>query len=835
MWNLFEQQLTKFNRNIFNTMIHYVDNELNNEEHKHQDGPKSIALIYDELNVLNKRKSENLKIEKIKKNQKKSDIIKMNVMHKKIKDEYGNIQEIFSNNCDTIENLKKHFYKTEFIEFKGLCLMLTMEKINSVSVDNLIKYDLLIGSQNFLTYASNVCNNISFINDFVYVFNRFKRKNKLDNNTLVNNIITNYPILMACESYNINNKITLRDHQMEIIDYIKNINDDDKHCIIYTPMIGLGKTSIAVMLAYMNKDMNKEIIFCCGLKSVIIQVAQALFNMKILFGVAEVLKIPYVYDGEEIYVKISNSYICPECSYNKLKKVNTKFYNGKNTFLITNDSIQTRQSRSIIICDMDACDRLLSGEGYINVTKTNNYINRRCEVNTIMNNRIAFIDEPTVGWDNVHSDHLRKSSNILKRMPNVTILSSATFPNIFHLPCFSDKNIKVITSKDITISCSVNSMDGKVYIPHVRVSNMISSDVIKNSPFLKRMYNHNILIIIANIAIKNNIIEVDHLEKNVNLSNLSHTFICNECIKLIELIMTSNISEAFEELMNESVYESLNKNQVNFREFIMSDRYTCGTNLISTDNPMNFIDEYFSEYLDECVINNGINIDRIIHEFIEDKEKYDEHVTKLRDGKKKKLNDDEGKNKMDIERKDCEDTENLIPKFNFPDSLQIGTKSFVAKFLKSMDTSNITYRQKIDLSRIDWGRLQNVNSKLLLLLCIGIGVYSDDTISMNDEYSYSNLLIDYINKGMIHTIVSDDTITFGSNYPITKVFICDDYTNHSIENIFQLMGRSGRVGKSWRAQIYISNNSKLQIDNYVNGIENEISERMNMEKMFLSI
>ena len=54
-------------------------------------------------------------------------------------------------------------------------------------------------------------------------------------------------------------------------------------------------------------------------------------------------------------------------------------------------------------------------------------------------------------------------------MPNISILSSATFPNILHLPCFNDRIIKFIESNNITISCNVNDMNGYVYIPHLNI------------------------------------------------------------------------------------------------------------------------------------------------------------------------------------------------------------------------------------------------------------------------------------------------------------------------------------------------------------------------------
>lgn len=53
-------------------------------------------------------------------------------------------------------------------------------------------------------------------------------------------------------------------------------------------------------------------------------------------------------------------------------------------------------------------------------------------------------------------------------------------------------------------------------------------------------------------------------------------------------------------------------------------------------------------------------------------------------------------------------------------------------------------------------------------------------------------------------IVSDRALCSGVNFPISNVILLDDLGNNlELNEIFQLVGRAGRVGRSWAARSYI--------------------------------
>lgn len=53
-------------------------------------------------------------------------------------------------------------------------------------------------------------------------------------------------------------------------------------------------------------------------------------------------------------------------------------------------------------------------------------------------------------------------------------------------------------------------------------------------------------------------------------------------------------------------------------------------------------------------------------------------------------------------------------------------------------------------------------------------------------------------------IISDKSLINGVNFPISNVILLDDLASSlELNEIFQLVGRAGRVGRSWTARAYI--------------------------------
>ena len=68
-------------------------------------------------------------------------------------------------------------------------------------------------------------------------------------------------------------------------------------------------------------------------------------------------------------------------------------------------------------------------------------------------------------------------------------------------------------------------------------------------------------------------------------------------------------------------------------------------------------------------------------------------------------------------------------------------------------------------------------------------------------YLYRNVLCLCVCVGFVF---ADRSIVYGTNLPFSNVFISPDFAKaSSLNTIFQLMGRAGRVGQSFSSQVII--------------------------------
>jgi hypothetical protein len=168
-------------------------------------------------------------------------------------------------------------------------------------------------------------------------------------------------------------------------------------------------------------------------------------------------------------------------------------------------------------------------------------------------------------------------------------------------------------------------------------------------------------------------------------------------------------------------------------------------------------------------------------------------------------------------------------KMNFPEYLQIGTLSHHKKF----NTNIKSLRRPLDLEKCNWNNM-GVCEEILALLACGVGIYSVGCGELSPQY------IDCVKtlamRGELAYIVSDNSISYGSNHPYSDVYIFDDhFETHSLETFFQTSGRVGREGKSLRANVYLSNKSIIRLFERLSKEHDKFDELKNMKDMFESL
>ena len=130
---------------------------------------------------------------------------------------------------------------------------------------------------------------------------------------------------------------------------------------------------------------------------------------------------------------------------------------------------------------------------------------------------------------------------------------------------------------------------------------------------------------------------------------------------------------------------------------------------------------------------------------------------------------------------------------------QINTIEHIRKY--ALNTKNAidkkALRSELDVTEIMTTAMDVPDEIRILLACgVGIvGIYGG---------KYAQIVQTLMEEGRLAYIVADSSIAYGTNVPINIVVVTKDFSdNHSINTIYQLISRAGRVGRSWMAEAFI--------------------------------
>ena len=433
---------------------------------------------------------------------------------------------------------------------------------------------------------------------------------------------------------------------------------------------------------------------------------------------------------------------------------------------------------------------------------------------------VLFLDEPTVCADQEDHGVTRIVSQILVKAPKVTILSSATLPSekeFEHLVThFKDKYPDVVTktilSRETKIGCDLIGMDGNQILPY---DNCKSEEIYKNvlstidsNPFLGRLLSAPILFSLWNIFNKVDDIDLPSLQEYFsNPNNLNQNGIRDIILVLLNKLIGN--PEHMKLLKN-----TFGRNEpINLKKIATTDAHKCfGGCLIAVNEPEKVAVEIGKDILDEVE-----SIQKIIGIYKKNLSRYEAAIEKM----KSRIKNDDDRSKE-------EDTM-CTPTLNFPSYLQINTFDHIKKYIpeqrKTMQSKSPLILESIPTDL-------NIPDEFITLLYAGIGVYNPD----NEDFlksGYTNLVLELAISGSLAFVVSNDSICYGADLPFCHVIIGSDLAeNHSISTIYQLMGRTGRVGKSWRAQVHLTCEKleKRIRDNFVVDEDSVSIEAINLQK-----
>jgi hypothetical protein len=767
------------------------------------------------------------KADKKEKAMSKKDKIIFDNSNKKATNEFDSIIKTFSDkSLITNSGLENNI----IVEIKGITFMYAACFMICNKTDYMKKsklrdvYELITGIQRFIGLVTNLsCKSLSnpistefvsqtMIDDLKYWLDKLVLTFDFDGLKIheVN------PKLFVCSKYDScmpTYNIKPRKNQKEMFDFITNYLDNEEtknngFMMFLKAMTNSGKTTSSIWLANKIKHMRDksggqdttQLLFCCNLRSVQDEVATICYNNNIKFARAFMRQ-----NNGVATVRIVNHNTCK------------------------NDS-----ERIVIICSPKIAAFLLKD-------KTQKYW--------------LFLDEPTMGSDQKNSQSLINNIETLINMPKYTILSSATMPDESLIPNivkhykdqWPSSVVKTIYSNEIHIGCEVKTFKGEQVVPHLGCKTVedlkLTVENIEKNPFLGRLYTHkivpklyfdvveiikdlpdmrNIFSNVDNISMeKMRILAIDILKKMVEYGNNSLIErVCSTSIDVTEKVEKQEEELMFEDELKEQQIASSENIDFSKLGTFMAYKF-MNTNLVFTDSPVEFATKQFQSLLADLKTDGFSSSDHVFKKYERDLELHQKKVDRI--SVRVKNQDNASKEIQDMDK----------PILNFPDWAHINTLDHIRKYAKThgRDINPQYIRSKYCLEMIPRDS-RTINELMLLLMC-GVGIYSLSDSNIDDIYR--SQVMSMAATGQLAYLIADSSFSFGANYPISRVFIMDDFAeNHSIDTIFQSLSRAGRVGHSWMAEAYVCDKTANMTIRYSRELNNGygVIEARNMEEMF---
>jgi hypothetical protein len=280
-----------------------------------------------------------------------------------------------------------------------------------------------------------------------------------------------------------------------------------------------------------------------------------------------------------------------------------------------------------------------------------------------------------------------------------------------------------------------------------------------------------------------------------HVNDISHNHISSYGVYLLKQLLEMGNDD----LIKTVCTDDMTKNQL-YKSFdgnsILSTgayQYTGGA-LYVGNGPFERAKECAKEYLDTMP-----DIYKSIQKYDKDIEEYEQKMKKIEE---RHLSDQQ----KVILQSDIEP-----PRIDIEDKFRVNSLDHLKAYGKNTDRFPILIQKLPSLETIPY----NIPGPevLVYLLYMGVGIYDPMNESLNPKgkKDYTQKVLEMSSEGYLSFLFSNDTICYGTNYPFNQVIIDDDFgNNHSINTTYQLMGRAGRVGKSYIANVHLSGSKTIQ-------------------------
>jgi hypothetical protein len=349
------------------------------------------------------------------------------------------------------------------------------------------------------------------------------------------------------------------------------------------------------------------------------------------------------------------------------------------------------------------------------------------------------------------------------------------------------------------------------------------------------MYTTRVAKLLWDNLKKNDINNLPNIkEKFSKIENLSLNSVREICMEMLTILSNTNdslvenicsiVTQIDEKSGDGILIKSVDFNNIGTKQ---SFRY-MNMNLIVDTNPIEFARNNFKLLLDKISDQGCTTAKKLYSNYEKEKSNVAKKISRV---------DERVTNEIQKLQQQEEIKNNKVPIIEFPDCCQINTMTHINEFSKNnkkyINPKEI--RNNMALESIPFNDC-HVADWIMLLLYSGVGIYSPNNEYLND--TYNSTVLDMASAGSLAYLISDASICYGTNYPIYRVFITKEFAdNISINTLFQLLGRTGRVDQSWSAEAFIDKTTALGLIEYINNPNCESSnvEANNMQKTFISI
>ena len=832
-WSRFEKSMTDFEKNVLQSLKIYANTVINGNAYsgitikntKLALGDYFYLLVRDSFlriekgnDVINLVKPINQKAQdfsvakKQKQKNKKQNPNKITVADireksalTKLNDAVNNIMKIYQTYAFNIDN---YGFNSKYIEFVGMTFIYTAEIIirsKESYADNIGRvWELMVSMQRFLKMIdeyigvsiidASLDQKISniFIDDLRASYERLEKIfpfNGVEICRKVPELLVNSPY----DKYVSSSSIKPREHQMEICNKVYN-HFNNGFFIVYNSMINSGKTTTVVALGNIARNFDKVLLCVCNLQTVRDQMCCMFNNSDVSFANASVSQ-----NGD---VKISKSY-------------------------------SSQRDIEAIVCGLDVAVRLVENEP---------------------NKYIIFHDEPTIGADVEESLSLRLNVRLLMTLSKWYIFSSATSPTTDELSVITNRIktvhptlvVDTVYSPTVQIACEVRTQSGNVVVPYLgcKTSEDVLSTIkkIQDIPFLGRMLTPDIAIglwSVLNFHKVNNVPDIPVLLKDVN--NIRADKIRVIVLEMLRLVSTLS-NEQIESICASNMLSNGQTSDMNYDANKIVNMMNLGTTelykgmtLVVSTEPLNYVSNFANLLEDLKKVTKSANniVNRYTNEMCEWTSRKEKIMSNLKMTENEKIFKEQ---EIDSEK----------PQITFPNWAQIATVEHSTRYnygnknvidIRPLNNIETIINRKIAISRKQEGNfmeMTRVSDDLLLLLFCGVGFYAPSDSRV--DHHYTNLVMELASTGNLAFVIGDNSITFGTNHPYGRTIIDDKFSNrHSINTLFQLMGRAGRVGKFPKAESIVTDDIGRKLIDFTINPAKYNTEIINITNMIITI